>query len=268
MRRMTSSEMSSIERLLVTDALLDALRVDAPRVDAAHEVPDPIAHRRAERAVEHRARRVEHVGDGVDAASLERLRGLGSDAPQRPDGQRPQEGVRVGRGDDQQPVGLAHRRGDLRDVLRRGDADAARQARLFEDPSAQRTGDLARTPPQPPGAAHIEERLVDRERLDERSHVAEDLHDLARDLDVAVEVRQHDDRRRAQAQRLTDGHRRADAESTRLVRGARDDRAALRRPDDDGLAAQRRVVELLDRRVERVHVDMEDAGAGVVGTLE
>ena len=34
------------------------------------------------------------------------------------------------------------------------------------------------TPPEPARAAHIEERLVDRKRLDERCHVVEDAHDL------------------------------------------------------------------------------------------
>ena len=48
------------------------------------------------------------------------------------------------------------------------------------------------------------------------------------------------------------------AELARLVRRRADDAALARPADDHRLALQRRVVALLDRRVERVHVDVED----------
>jgi len=49
------------------------------------------------------------------------------------------------------------------------------------------------------------------------------------------------------------------AELPRLVAG-RADHATLRcgRADNDRLAAQRRIIALLDRRVKRIHVEMED----------
>ena len=50
------------------------------------------------------------------------------------------------------------------------------------------------------------------------------------------------------------------AEGARFVARGRDDAAAIGLPADrERLAAQRRVVALLDRRVERVHVDVKDA---------
>ena len=60
-------------------------------------------------------------------------------------------------------------------------------------------------------------------------------------------------------------HRRVDAERARLVARRADD-AALVRPaaaDDDRLAAQLRPVALLDRREERVEVDVEDRPRGL-----
>ena len=55
-------------------------------------------------------------------------------------------------------------------------------------------------------------------------------------------------------------HRRVDAERARLVARGGDDAAAVGlSADGERLAAQRRVVALLDRRVERVHVDVENA---------
>ena len=80
---------------------------------------------------------------------------------------------------------------------------------------------------------------------------------------VLAAVDRHEDRVRAQRARGPQRHRRADAEHARLVRRGADD-AAIVRPaaaDDDRLAAQRRVVALLDRGEERVEVDVQDRPA-------
>ena len=71
-------------------------------------------------------------------------------------------------------------------------------------------------------------------------------------------MRLDDDRVRAEAERFGHRHRRADAEGAHLVRRGRDDAAPRLPADDEGLAAERRIVPLLDRRVERVHVDVQD----------
>ncbi len=60
-----------VECLFVPHALVDAMRVDVARIDAAGEMPDTVAHRRTERSLEHRQGRVEHIGDGVDASALQ-----------------------------------------------------------------------------------------------------------------------------------------------------------------------------------------------------
>ena len=252
----------------MTDALVDAVRLDLPRVLASRQVPDPrrpspVRERdRAPRA-ECRARR----RHGVDAASLERLRRLRTDPPQRPHRQRPEESVGAGLGHDEEAIGLAQRGGDLRHVLGRRDADAADEAGLVEHPALERMRDDSGAPEQSSRAPNIEERLIDRERLDDRRHVVEDRHDLRGLFEESAEIGRDDDRGRAEPQRLTDRHRGAHAEPTRFVGRARDDRAAVRGADDDRLALQRRIVEHRDGRVERIHVHMQDAGARVVGTL-
>ena len=48
------------------------------------------------------------------------------------------------------------------------------------------------------------------------------------------------------------------AELAHLVAGGRDGAAFARSADRDRFAAQFRVVALFDRRVERIHVDMDD----------
>jgi hypothetical protein len=57
-----------------------------------------------------------------------------------------------------------------------------------------------------------------------------------------------------------------DAVRTSLVAGGSDDAALAAATDDDGPAAELGPAEKLDRRVERVHVDVEDvSGARRVG---
>ena len=108
---------------------------------------------------------------------------------------------------------------------------------------------------QPLGAGKVEKRLVDRERLDQRRQRLHHGAHLAADADIFFHVRRDDDRLGAGVQRLEHRHGRAHALDAGDVAGGRDD-AALAAADDDRLVLQRRIVALLDRRVEGVAVDM------------
>ena len=116
------------------------------------------------------------------------------------------------------------------------------------------TRDVLGRPGEPPQPAHVEERLVDREPLDERCRVLEQgEHGLAR-LRVRRHASRHDDRVRAETLRLALAHRGADAVRLRLVACGQHDAAA----DDDRAAAQPAVVALLDGGEEGVEVGVED----------
>ena len=120
--------------------------------------------------------------------------------------------------------------------------------------------DLApeRQPPRVLG--HVEVGLVERERLDPRRDRAEDLEDRLRRGAILLEVGPDDRQVRAEPDGARHRHRRAHAERPRLVAGRGDHAAAGgAAADGDRLAAQRGIVALLDRRVEGVHVDVEDA---------
>ena len=111
----------------------------------------------------------------------------------------------------------------------------------------------ARDPPEP---ADVEERLVDREPLDQRRRLPEDLeHRLAR-LGVGREARRHDDGARAQPARLRTAHRGAHPVRLGLVARREHDPAA----DDHRAPAQLRGVALLDRGEERIEVGVQDRG--------
>ena len=210
--------------------------------------------RPADHGTERSLAELRDVGDRVDAVGVQLLGGLGADAPQPAHRKRVQEGqFAVGR-DQQQPVGLGLLAGDLRQELGAGDADGDGQPDVDADPLPQLRRDLHRRARHPCQPTHVEEGLVDRQRFDEGSGVAEHLEHRGAGLRVRRHARWHDDGVRTQLPGLAPTHRGAHAVGLGLVAGGEHHPAA----DDHGPPPQRRVVALLDRRVERVEVSVQD----------
>jgi hypothetical protein len=207
---------------------------------------------------ERRLRQLGDLADGRDPARVQLARGDRPDAPQPVDGERMQEReLSTGR-DDEQAVGLGDAARDLCEELGPGDADRDREADPLADVAPQPRGDLDRLARDPLHPAHVEERLVDRQPLDERRRVAEyGEHGLARG-DVRLEARRHHGRVGAQPPRLAPAHRGAHAARLRLVAGGEHDAAA----DDHRPRAQLRIIPLLDRGEERIQVGMQDRRFG------
>ena len=160
-------------------------------------------------------------------------------------------------GHHQQAVGLGHAARHLGQELRprHADGDGAGRPRS-RTCRRSATGDLDRRARHPPQPADVEERLVDRDPLDQRRRVLEDReHGLAR-FRVGRHPRRHHDGLRAEPPGLDAAHGRAHPEGPGLVAGGQHDAAA----DDHRPPPQPRVVALLDRRVERVEVGVEDRG--------
>src|SRR5712692_2633172 len=86
----------------------------------------------------------------------------------------------------------------------------------------------------------------------------EDLPHASRNVSIAREIRGNEDRIRTQAFRSYCRYGRSHAETPGLVRSRADDRTVAPPGNDHGLAAQLLIVALLDRSIERVHVDMDD----------
>ena len=180
----------------------------------------------------------------------------GPDAPEPFDRKRMEEReLAVGR-DDEEPVGLGNPARDLGEELRPRHTDRDRQADLLSHLLPQAHGDLGRRSHAPLHPADVEERLVDREPLDDRSRVLEHpKYGLAR-FGVGRHPRRHDGRLRAEAAGRRRAHRGADAVRLRLVAGRQHDP----QPHDHRAAAQAWVVALLDGREERVEVCVQDRG--------
>ena len=94
-----------------------------------------------------------------------------------------------------------------------------------------------------------------------------DITHLPRDSSIARKIRREKDGVRADAFGTNGGHCGAHAEFPRFIRRRADNGAVSPPRDNDGLAAQLRIVPLLDRSVECVHVDVHDFAHWRVWTI-
>jgi hypothetical protein len=105
-------------------------------------------------------------------------------------------------------------------------------------------------------AGNIGESFVDGNPLDERREIIEHLDDGVAEPLVVAEMTADEDQLRTKLAGPPARHAAADSESLGFIRGGKHDPAT----DGDGLAAQRRVEQLLDRSVESIEVGVEDGG--------
>ena len=191
------------------------------------------------------------------AVARERLGGLLPDAPYYPHRLRREEllyRAPVER-HSEEPVRLALLGAYLRQEPVRRDAHRTSDAALLPHGRAQLLRERHRAAEEMRRAGHVEERLVDGDRLDERREAPEYLEHAVGRLRIRRHVRLHEYAVRAPLVGRAAGHRGVHAELARLVAARRDDAALVRPgPDYDGLAAPLRVVALLHGREERVHV--------------
>ena len=227
---------------------------------------------RAKEAIEGARLARQQVADRFDVHPLQPLRRLRADAPDAGDREWRERGEHVVGCDDGQAVGLFEIAREFGEELVGRDADGGGEALLVEDHPADVARDRRAVAEQPRRAGDVEERLIDTDRLHLRREALEDVEDRFGDLANALPADGADDRVRTEAQRHADRHRASTAVDARLVAGRADHAARLlaglgRPADEHGFAAQLGKIELLDRREERVHVDVENrAGHGEIIT--
>ena len=199
----------------------------------------------------------------------------------------------VGDADDRHAIGLVELGGDLREQLVRRDADRRRQSgrrahrvldRLRERAYlGERVGlrFLARDGRGRIDVGQIDVDLVDPAVLDLRRDRGDGLLEEARIAPVRVEIDRQPDRVGRETRGLHEPHAGVDAECARLVGGGRRhaatdiiaERAERLRAhppwrraaaaDHHGLAAELRMAQELDGRIERIHVEMGDEARSV-----
>jgi hypothetical protein len=111
------------------------------------------------------------------------------------------------------------------------------------------------------GAGEVEERLVDRERFDQRRQRLHGVTHLAADPDIFRHVGPDHGGGGTKLQRLEHRHCRAHAVGARDV-ARRRHHASLAAADDDGPVGEIRIIALLDGGVERIAIDMGERQRG------
>src|SRR6476469_7791337 len=163
-----------------------------------------------------------HLGDlpdGRDSETPQSLGGDRTDTPESLDRERMEKlELAFGRYHEQ-AVRLRNAARHLREELRPRDADGDRQADALANVAPQPGSDLARTAGQPPQAAHVEERLVDRQSFDQRCRVLEHPIDRLARLGIRRHARRDDYGARAESPRHPSTH--GGADPTRLCLIAR-----------------------------------------------
>ena len=158
------------------------------------------------------------------------LRGALADAPQR---RRPAAGAgsraRRSAGTTSSPSGLHRAEASLATNLRRRHPDRAGDALLVGDPGADQLADPAGPAEPAPGAADVEERLVQRQRLHQRRDRPEDRHHARRTPRGSGEVGRQRPPPAGRAGGPAHRHRAAHAELPGLV-GRREHHAARAAP--------------------------------------
>ena len=245
---------AAAERALRADRAPPAADLHAPAIAVVRQRVELAARRPAEHRHERVLRELGDLADRPDPSRPQLLGGHRADAPEPLDRQRVEEGqLAVGR-HDEEAVRLRDPARHLRQELRPGDADGDGKPDPLADVPAQPHGDLRGGARQPLEAADVEERLVDREALDDRRCVVEDPEHLLARLGVGGHAGRDDDGVGAETPGLYAAHRGADPVRLRLVAGSEDDPG----PDDHGPPPKARVVPLLHGRVEGVDVRVED----------
>ena len=163
------------------------------------------------------------------------------------------------RRDHPDAVGLGQFGGDLGDLLAGSGADGRDQSGLVEDLAlqllAERVDVLGGCAREFGGFA---EGLVERELFQDGHHCTDGFeHASAGHAVDHTARRQHHGGGADQPTRLMHGHRGSGAEHPGLVAGTGDHAAAAQSPDQDRTPAQSGPGQLLDRREERVHVEVQ-----------
>jgi len=158
--------------------------------------------------------------------------------------------------DNHQPVGLGCLRGNFRQMLGARHANRDRKAKLRPHTVADCARNLGRRTEEMGASRDIGKRLVDGNPLDEGREIIDHLDGGIAQPSVVLEMAVDKSELRTEFARLPSRHAAADPEGLGFIRSGKYDPAA----DGDGLAAQGRVEQLLDRGIEGIQVCMEDGG--------
>jgi hypothetical protein len=192
--------------------------------------------------------------NGVDTGLVKYLLRHPSHTPDQSHRQRVEERSLVFRFDHDQTVRLGDLRCHFCQVLGSSNADRHRQANLVPNPFSDTDGDGAWGAKQMDRSRDIKESLVDRDPFNKWREVVEHCHNRIAQTLIFMEVSGDELDRWAKLPGPPARHAASDPVCPCLI-GSGKDHAST---NSDRLARQRGVEELLDRRVKRVQVGVEN----------
>ena len=244
--------------MLTTDGLALPFRDDGAVVDATGKIVEHLSHL-AKLPLQVCQRGTTQVGAHEDAHAVHVVGRLLPYPPYPLYAQLVDEILRTVRMNDAQSVGLTVVAGYLCQELAVAHAGRSRQTRIGLDACLDLLRAVHRQGDAPLIDRHVEESLIERQRLYQVGIVAEYTAYLHRHLLISMEAGLHDDELRTQPLRRLDRLRRMNAELTGLVAGRRHHTTHGIIAHSHGLAPQLRPVSLLHRREELVHIHVYDA---------
>ncbi len=248
---------------LVADGLGISVGNHRAIVDAAREPPQ-MSRRTPEAVVEQLLGDGAQVADAVHANLREPAARYPAHPPEPRDRQRSEKCLDGVGGHDHQTIGLFQIARELGEELVRRDPHRGHQAKLAANFVLDAPRDALRVAEKTHARSDIEKRLVERQRLHQRRVTGEDFANCARHPGIPIHARADKHRVGTQALRLSLSCRHGAVHPVapgRVVGGG--DHAAPfgRAAYHHRFTHELGVVELFDRGVEGVHVDVQDHGA-------
>ena len=221
---------AAAERALRADGSASLRGVDRARIPQPGQRVQVRAGRLAEQPLGRGLFELGELTDGADAEPVQLLGGDGADAPQPFHGRGRRNSCSRSGSTTSSPSGLLTALATLaRNLVRAIPTEMARPTSArTRCPQSHR--DLLGRAGDAPEPADLQERLVDRQSLDERGRVAEDREHVLARRGVRVHPRRDDDGLGAEVARLPAAHRGAHSARLRLVTRRQHHAAA----DDDG----------------------------------
>jgi len=242
----------------VRDRLGLAVGDDGAIIDTPGQSPEMFTVG-AEAARKQLERQPAEIGNRANTELLHDLATLPTDAPNLRDRQGVQKPLNVFGLDHDEAVRLLQVAGYLGQELVWRHTRGRDQPHFLADCLAGLSGDVDGRAEQPAAAGDIQERLIQRERFDQRRVAGKNLADLPRDFSVVIQPDRQENCLGAEPPGGSRGHGAMNPEVAGGVIGGRHDPALFGRTSHDDWPTDKfRTIPLLDRGVKSVHVDVND----------
>ena len=209
--------------------------------------------------VERRKRHLPELSDRANLQSLKDSAGHLSDTPQFSDRQRVEKRLYFIRLNNNEAIRLLQGTGDLGNKFVSGHADGGGQLQFRPDSLFDLPTDFGGASKQGFAPRDIEKGFVERKRFNQWSELLKNVSNLPGHGRVVINPRLNDDSMRAKSSGTTRRHGTMHSKlASLIIRRSHNPTTFRRTTNDHRLTNKRRILPLLNRGIESIHVDMQD----------